>query len=756
MRTSSLLSATAIVALLTSSSIAFADPVQTATTTTSNPNANEWALINMLNADVNAANAGLGVKVAVLDGLADCTHVELKTRCTNYKISGGVYTKSSDHGTHTSGIVAGSKYGVATRASILNYGVFDDKAWVATGTRLTSAWRDAATRGATISSMSFGCKSMALCFSSTELTTMADPNVKMLFVKAAGNDGTNFINERISISQSQANAAMARTLLVGSVDANGVISSFSNRPGETCLMYSGQTSCNNALKWKNFFLVAPGEAIVSAMPNQAYAYMWGTSMATPVVAGAAALLEARWPALKTAPEKTARILLTTATDKGAPGVDAVYGWGLLNVANAFKAQGNVVLVSSNGTATSVSGTSVSTGSTIGKTSLLLNGVTVYDEFGRDFTLGETGALRSRTNQIISSQIQGRRLLGLSSQTNWAQNMFSPSKNASSFASFGTLAFSGENYSLDNSMRAGVDVPFAYGVAQLRLTGSSDARLDFAFDANMRALSFFASSNLMNNSVLANANLRISDDSRLMIYGLSSVNTINPRQGSQFGANDNLNQNLIERLDYVQNSNELNQKGVGISYWKQSDNFVFGVNASMLTQRGGYYNLESNLGAFDKPTYVYNLGAALSHTIGDFELNASSEITHLIMSQSTDSIRFTPANLISAEIGMNFNNFFFASKDKQDSFALALVLPPQAISGNLVLDYMSPTADGLDWQATYNATPLAKLGSEPLHLEMAYRLISNDNWSLELSGTHNLSKSQYNGNGEILASFKIAY
>ena len=51
--------------------------------------------------------------------------------------------------------------------------------------------------------------------------------------------------------------------------------------------------------------------------------MSGTSMAALVVAGAAALLQARWPAPKNAPETLARILLTSASDLGASGIDDV-------------------------------------------------------------------------------------------------------------------------------------------------------------------------------------------------------------------------------------------------------------------------------------------------------------------------------------------------------------------------------------------------------------------------------------------------
>ncbi|MEK9209637.1 S8 family serine peptidase [Sphingomonas sp. 2378] len=62
----------------------------------------------------------------------------------------------------------------------------------------------------------------------------------------------------------------------------------------------------------------------------------GNSFAAPAVAGAAALLKQYWP--KLGGKEISRILLDTATDLGAPGVDQVYGVGLLDIEKAMKAQ----------------------------------------------------------------------------------------------------------------------------------------------------------------------------------------------------------------------------------------------------------------------------------------------------------------------------------------------------------------------------------------------------------------------------------
>lgn len=69
-----------------------------------------------------------------------------------------------------------------------------------------------------------------------------------------------------------------------------------------------------------------------------YVNYWGTSMAAPMVSGALAVLKGKDPKLTA--KQAVRIVLDTATDLGAPGVDDVYGHGLLNLAKALEPQGS--------------------------------------------------------------------------------------------------------------------------------------------------------------------------------------------------------------------------------------------------------------------------------------------------------------------------------------------------------------------------------------------------------------------------------
>jgi subtilisin family serine protease len=84
-------------------------------------------------------------------------------------------------------------------------------------------------------------------------------------------------------------------------------------------------------------IAAPGAEIESTSLESGYAITKGTSDASAIVAGAAALIRSKYPAL-TAPE-VVDILESSADDKGSPGVDNEYGHGVLNIVAALEAAG---------------------------------------------------------------------------------------------------------------------------------------------------------------------------------------------------------------------------------------------------------------------------------------------------------------------------------------------------------------------------------------------------------------------------------
>ncbi|QQP96917.1 autotransporter domain-containing protein [Lysobacter enzymogenes] len=74
-------------------------------------------------------------------------------------------------------------------------------------------------------------------------------------------------------------------------------------------------------------------------PQWSYENLTGTSMAAPHAIGALSLLFERYPYLNG--PQVRDVLLTTATDLGAPGVDEIYGWGLIDLRKAIDGPGQI-------------------------------------------------------------------------------------------------------------------------------------------------------------------------------------------------------------------------------------------------------------------------------------------------------------------------------------------------------------------------------------------------------------------------------
>ena len=216
-----------------------------------------------------------------------------------------------------------------------------------------------------------------------------------LFAIAAGNNGgtspispANYAGTLNNTSNSGAIIAVGSVTCTSNDAISCSIASYSNR--------AGNPKNSNTPYW---FLVAPGTNILSTYDGSeiATATLSGTSMATPVVAGAGALLKQYW---NLNGQKIAQILLTTATDIGAPGVDAIYGQGLLNLSAALQpvyvtATGPRILRSTQaggGTRVTTLSTATTTQSSIAvsstyKTALSSANLSVaaVDDFGRDYS-----------------------------------------------------------------------------------------------------------------------------------------------------------------------------------------------------------------------------------------------------------------------------------------------------------------------------------------------------------------------------------
>jgi hypothetical protein len=257
--------------------------------------------------------------------------------------SGGVSTFSSGHGAGVLSLIAASHdgkgvMGIAPNALIAAYNPFDangEAGWsdVTRGIIEVTKERGTAKNRASVVNLSLGIQGWTLppdwrgVFKTSGVDSAKDHTV---YVIAAGNDG---VSQTTNVDM---NGALDSTfIVVGSVDPSGVISSFSNRPGTACLTDGNDCKGGKELKESgplmNRFIVAPGELILVSDDAGGVTRQSGTSLSAPLVAGAVALIQDRWPWLKNKPRDVAKAVLSSAKDLGAPGIDPVYGVGLLDV-----------------------------------------------------------------------------------------------------------------------------------------------------------------------------------------------------------------------------------------------------------------------------------------------------------------------------------------------------------------------------------------------------------------------------------------
>jgi subtilisin family serine protease len=239
-----------------------------------------------------AGYTGRDVTVAVLDTGIDPTHPDLRDRIAATKnFTADKNIRDTDgHGTHVAGTIAGTgaasdgRYtGVAPGARLLVGKVCQANGCPESAILAGMEW--AATRGARVVNLSLGGVDTP---GDDPLETAVDQLSAAhgtLFVIAAGNDGSH--GPETVGSPATADAALA----VGAVDDNDAIAGFSSR---------GPRVADAALKPE---IVAPGVQITAARSRYSsrgeagsrYTELSGTSMATPHVAGAAAILAQQHP-----------------------------------------------------------------------------------------------------------------------------------------------------------------------------------------------------------------------------------------------------------------------------------------------------------------------------------------------------------------------------------------------------------------------------------------------------------------------------
>lgn len=281
----------------------------------------------------SAGFQGQGVVVAVIDSGVDIEHPQIKNRLAvneaeipsngldddgngliddisgfDFNQNTGVVRDGSGHGTHVAGVMiadhaAGPIKGIAPKAKLLPLD-FMSNSGVGSISDAIRAMKYAASRGAKVINASWGG---APCSKSLQDAIDDVGDKGALFVAAAGNSGVD-LDETPEFP-----AAFGREtqITVGASSVRDYMEGFSN--------YS----------YGLVNIMAPGSYITSTYPGGNTAVLSGTSMASPFVAGAAAVL---WSARPQASVAQIRSILLRSVD---PGNFQVSSRGRLNLKKAL-------------------------------------------------------------------------------------------------------------------------------------------------------------------------------------------------------------------------------------------------------------------------------------------------------------------------------------------------------------------------------------------------------------------------------------
>lgn len=272
-----------------------------------------------------ATTQGEGVTIAVIDTGVDGSVPDLAGAVVGGADFSGIGSANgqkpvgsdgSNHGTMVASLAAGRGtgatngiLGAAPAASILSLSIGFGEGTTSSDDQIAAAVRWAVDNGADIINMSLTRNTLDWPESWDDAFLYAADN-DVVVVAAAGNRGSG-------TTTVGAPATMPGVLTVAGVDINGQASFDASSQGITIAV------------------AAPSEDLVGAVPGGGYVIWNGTSGATPIVAGIAALVRAAHPELNAA--NVINRITSTAKDAGAAGPDAIYGFGLVNAQAAVNA-----------------------------------------------------------------------------------------------------------------------------------------------------------------------------------------------------------------------------------------------------------------------------------------------------------------------------------------------------------------------------------------------------------------------------------
>jgi phosphoheptose isomerase len=266
----------------------------------------DWGIARIGADKVWESNNGQGVKVAIIDTGVQIDHPDLRANILagyDFVNEDSNATDDNGHGTHVAGIVAATlnqagTVGASPGGKILPVKVLNNQGYGYLSDVVEGIYF-ATDNGARVINMSLSTTTDSVTLRNA-VTYAANKGV--LLVAAAGNDGG---------APCAYPGAYSSVVCVVATDSNNQLASFSNLGGE---------------------LAAPGVSNYSTFLGSSYRYLSGTSMASPHVAGSAAILMSACSTCTTT--EIREILRNTAVDLGDQGKDILFGYGLVDIFSA--------------------------------------------------------------------------------------------------------------------------------------------------------------------------------------------------------------------------------------------------------------------------------------------------------------------------------------------------------------------------------------------------------------------------------------
>jgi thermitase len=273
----------------------------------------QWHLAKIQSSQAWSVTTGSpSVVVAVIDTGVHGTHPDLASNLVpgwNFVKSNSDTSDPLGHGTAVAGVIGAASNngigvaGVSWHSRMMPLVVVDEND-LAAYSNIAEAIQYAADRGVRVINISVGGNAQ-----SSTLQSAVDYawNRGVLILASAMNNGA---------SNPYYPAACNHVMAVSATDSNDHLASFSN--------------------YGNWIAIsAPGAGILTTAAGGGYAYWFGTSFSSPIVAGVAALSLAVNPTLTNA--ELVAILEKSADAIGPPGYGASFGWGRVNAFNAVAA-----------------------------------------------------------------------------------------------------------------------------------------------------------------------------------------------------------------------------------------------------------------------------------------------------------------------------------------------------------------------------------------------------------------------------------